>query len=397
MEWLKNEKDRDFADYAALWEWSVTDLEGFWASIWEYGGVEASESYSEVLKARRMPGAEWFPGARLNYAEHAFLKARPDEPAILHQSELRYLGEVSWGELREKTAALAAGLKDMGVGRGDRVVAYIPNIPEAMIALLACASLGAVWSSCSPDFGVRSVVDRFKQIESKVLLAVDGYRYGGKDYDRRDVVARLQREIPSLQQTIFLPYLSASLIGGKINIKDISQNWDEVLRLLSSIRLGTVSASMILGKLANYPRQSGLAKALREIGRIERTLFTLRWLQDPDLRTRVTVGLNKGEARNALARAVFFNRLGESRDRSYEDQMNRAGGLALLTAALSLWNAAHLPVAVEKLRDRGEHIPDEKLSHLSPLGWEHITLTGIYHWDLTATSTLESLLIDPFQ
>ena len=189
----------------------------------------------------------------------------------------------------------------------------------------------------------------------------------------------------------------ASLIGGKINVKDISQNWDEVLRLLSSIRLGTVSASMILGKLANYPRQSGLAKALREIGRIERTLFTLRWLQDPDLRTRVTAGLNKGEARNALARAVFFNRLGESRDRSYEDQMNRAGGLALLTAAISLWNAAHLPVAVEKLRDRGEHIPDEKLSHLSPLGWEHITLTGIYHWDLTPASSLEELLYDPLQ
>ncbi len=189
----------------------------------------------------------------------------------------------------------------------------------------------------------------------------------------------------------------ASLIGGRINVKVIRDNWDEVLRLLSSIRLGTVSASMILGKLANYPRQNGLAKALREIGKIERALFTLRWLQYPDLRTRVTAGLNKGEARNALARAVFFNRLGESRDRSYEDQMNRAGGLALLTAAISLWNAAHLPAAVQKLRDRGESIPDEKLSHLSPLGWEHITLTGIYHWDLTATSTLEELLYDPLQ
>ncbi len=187
----------------------------------------------------------------------------------------------------------------------------------------------------------------------------------------------------------------ASLIGGRVNVKDISDHWDEVLRLLSSIRLGTVSASMILGKLANYPRQNGLAKALREIGRIERTLFTLRWLQDPDLRTRVTAGLNKGEARNALARAVFFNRLGESRDRSYEDQMNRAGGLALLTAVIALWNAAHLPVAVEKLRNWGEDIPDEKLSHLSPLGWEHITLTGTYHWDLTATPALEDLVIEP--
>jgi TnpA family transposase len=133
---------------------------------------------------------------------------------------------------------------------------------------------------------------------------------------------------------------------------------------------------------------------LREIGKIERTLFTLRWLQDPALRRRVTAGLNKGEARNALARAVFFNRLGESRDRSYEDQMNRAGGLALLTAAIALWNAAHLPMAVEELRNRGEFVPDEHLGHLSPLGWEHITLTGTYRWDLTAACKLEDLLND---
>ena len=185
----------------------------------------------------------------------------------------------------------------------------------------------------------------------------------------------------------------APLIGGKVNVKAISSNWDEVLRLLSSIRLGTVTASEILSKLANYPRQNGLAKALREIGKIERTLFTLRWLQDPDLRRRVTAGLNKGEARNALARAVFFNRLGESRDRSHEDQMNRAGGLALLTAAIALWSAAHLPAAVAELRSRGE-IPEEHLGHLSPLGWEHITLTGTYRWDLAATSTLEKLLND---
>ncbi|HEV8045646.1 MAG TPA: acetoacetate--CoA ligase, partial [Rubrobacter sp.] len=132
----------------------------------------------------------------------------PDEPAILHQSEVRPLGEVSWGELQERTAALAAGLREMGVGRGDRVAAYLPNVPEAVIALLACASIGAVWSSCSPDFGAGSVVDRFKQIEPEVLIAVDGYRYGGKDYDRIEVVAKLQNEIPTLQKTIVLPYLS---------------------------------------------------------------------------------------------------------------------------------------------------------------------------------------------
>ena len=210
MKWLRDEKDLSFEDYNDLWEWSVTDLEGFWASVWEYCGVDASKFYERVLAKRGMPGAEWFSGAELNYAEHVLkhAKGRLDEPAILHQSEVRSLGEVSWGELREKTVALAAGLKEMGVQRGDRVAAYLPNVPEAVIALLACASIGAVWSSCSPDFGAGSVVDRMEQIEPKVLIAVDGYRYGGKDYDRIDVVARLQREIPTLQKTIILPYLA---------------------------------------------------------------------------------------------------------------------------------------------------------------------------------------------
>lgn len=134
----------------------------------------------------------------------------------------------------------------------------------------------------------------------------------------------------------------APLIGGRINVKDIASNWDEVLRLMSSIKTGTVPASLILKKLANYPRQNGLAKALREIGKIERSLFELAWYQDLDLRKRVNAGLNKGEARNALARAVFFNRLGELRDRSYEDQQGRASGLTLLTAAIGLWNAVYL-------------------------------------------------------
>jgi acetoacetyl-CoA synthetase len=210
MEWMKAEKDLAFEDYNQLWEWSVTDLEGFWASVWEYCGIKASKPYEKVLVESAMPGAEWFPGAELNYAEHVFRHAadRLDETAILHQSEVRSLGEVSWDELQEKTAALAAGLREMGVGRGDRVAAYLPNIPEAVIALLACASIGAVWSSCSPDFGAGSVVDRFEQIEPKVLLAVDGYRYGGKDYDRMDVVAKLQDEIPTLQKTVVVPYLS---------------------------------------------------------------------------------------------------------------------------------------------------------------------------------------------
>jgi acetoacetyl-CoA synthetase len=210
MKWLKAERDLSFEDYNELWEWSVTDLEGFWATVWEYCSIKASKPYGRVLGAREMPGAEWFAGSELNYAEHVLrhVAHRPHEPAILHQSEVRPLGEMNWDELQEKTAALAAGLREMGVGRGDRVAAYLPNIPEAVVGLLACASIGAIWSSCSPDFGAGSVVDRFKQIEPEVLLAVDGYRYGGKDYDRIDVVARLQQEIPTLQKTALLPYLS---------------------------------------------------------------------------------------------------------------------------------------------------------------------------------------------
>ena len=210
MNWLRGEKDLSFKTYNDLWEWSVGDLESFWAAVWKYGGITASKSYDRVLGNREMPGAEWFPGAELNYAEHVLKNAegRADEPAILHQSEVRSLDSVTWGELRDRTAALAAGLKAMGVERGDRVAAYLPNIPEAVIGLLACASIGAVWSSCSPDFGAGSVVDRIQQIEPKVLLAVDGYRYGGKGYDRTDVVARLQQEIPTIGNIVFLPYVT---------------------------------------------------------------------------------------------------------------------------------------------------------------------------------------------
>jgi len=208
MEWLEKEKGLSFDDYGELWEWSVTELEEFWSSIWEYSDVRASKPYTRVLSGREMPGAKWFEGAELNYAEHVFRNAKEDEPAVLHQSELRQLSETSWRELEDKVGALAEGLKGLGVERGDRVVAYLPNVPEALIAFLACASLGAVWSSCSPDFGVGSVVDRFAQIEPKVLLAVDGYRYGGKDFDRTEVAARLQEEIPALEKTVVLPYLT---------------------------------------------------------------------------------------------------------------------------------------------------------------------------------------------
>jgi acetoacetyl-CoA synthetase len=209
MRWLERERGLSFAGYPELWQWSVDDLDGFWSAIWEFFDVQADGDPSPVLGSREMPGARWFPNTSLNYAEHVFAGKDDGAVAILHASELRDLGELTWGELRRQVAATAAGLRDLGVGRGDRVVAYLPNIPEAIVAFLATASLGAVWSSCSPDFGPASVVDRFAQIEPKVLFAVDGYRYGGKDFDRREVVAQLQEAMPTLERTVVLPYLSA--------------------------------------------------------------------------------------------------------------------------------------------------------------------------------------------
>jgi TnpA family transposase len=161
------------------------------------------------------------------------------------------------------------------------------------------------------------------------------------------------------------------LIGGPLNLKLIEQQFLEILRLVASIKQGTVTASLILRKLGSYPRQNGLALALRELGRVERTLFTLEWLQNPALRRRVNAGLNKGEARNALARAVFFNRLGEIRDRSFENQRYRASGLNLVVAAVALWNTVYLERAILALRQQ-QPVDDALLKHLSPLGWEHI-------------------------
>src|SRR5690606_35116005 len=166
------------------WQWSVTDLEAFWASVWEFCDVVADRPYTRVLADDRMPGARWFVGAELNYVANVFRDRPPDRPAVLFQQEGGPVQALSWREPAAQTGAVAQSLKALGVGQGDRVAAYIPNIPAAVVAFLACASLGAVWSSCSPDFGTQSVVDRFRQIGPKVLIAVDGYRYGGKPFDR---------------------------------------------------------------------------------------------------------------------------------------------------------------------------------------------------------------------
>jgi len=226
MRWLTSERGVEARDYDELWRWSVTELEDFWASIWDYFDVISSTPRSDVLAERTMPGARWFAGTELNYAEHVFRDKPGGETAVLHASELRELDELTWDELRDRVARVAAGLRGVGVERGDRVVAYLPNVPEALIAFLATASIGAIWSSCSPDFGASSVVDRFAQIEPKVLFAVDGYRYNGRDFDRLDVVAGLEAEMPTLERTVVVPYLDPAPDLGRLAKPT---GWDELL------------------------------------------------------------------------------------------------------------------------------------------------------------------------
>lgn len=203
-----------------------------------------------------------------------------------------------------------------------------------------------------------------------------GYRFAPRIRDLAD------KRLATIERPNRYPALEG-LIGTTLNTKQITAHWDEILRLATSIQQGTVTASLMLRKLGAYPRQNGLALALRELGRLERTLFTLEYLKDVELRRRIHVGLNKGEARNALARAVFFNRLGELRDRTYENQRHRASGLNLVVASIVLWNTVSLERAVKALREREQAISDDLLAHLSPLGWEHINLTGDYVWKPT--------------
>jgi acetoacetyl-CoA synthetase len=216
LHWLRDRCGLRFGSYDELWRWSVDDLDGFWASIWEFFEV-GGPAPSPALAERRMPGARWFPGATLNHAELS-LRRRDDHPALLFGNEAGELGTLSHAELGRRVAAAAAGLRGLGVAKGDRVVAYLPNVPETVIAMLATASIGAIWSSCAPEFGVSSVVDRFAQIEPKVLVTVDGYRYNGAWHDRRDALAEIRRRLPTLEATV--------LVGATGNG---TVSWDQLL------------------------------------------------------------------------------------------------------------------------------------------------------------------------
>ncbi|WP_423198155.1 Acetoacetyl-coenzyme A synthetase [Cupriavidus sp. H19C3] len=214
MRWLRATRGLDFADYDSLWRWSVDDIEAFWEAIRIYFDVRFDTPADAVLAQRTMPGARWFPGATLNYVQQVFRHAGTgparQRAAIRYAGEGQPLADLSWDALEAQVASLAHALRAMGVGVGDRVAAYLPNVPATVVAFLATASIGAVWSVCAPDMGQVAVIDRFRQIEPKVLIAVDGYRYGGKTHDRGQVVAQLAADLPSLTDVVLVPRPDAS-------------------------------------------------------------------------------------------------------------------------------------------------------------------------------------------
>ncbi|MBC5762898.1 acetoacetate--CoA ligase [Ramlibacter albus] len=225
--WLNQRSGLALADYHALWRWSVDDPEGFWLALVQYFELPLDGECTPVLPERRMPGARWFPNTRTNYVRQIFRNASSKRPAIVFRNEADERDEVSWGRLQAEVGALSAWLRCQGVKPGDRVVAWLPNIPPTVTAFLAAASIGAVWSLCSPEMGAAAVADRFRQIEPKVLIAVDGYRWGGKAHDRRAVLAEMLGQLPSVERVVLVPYLDrtalpAGLPGGTL--------WSDVLR-----------------------------------------------------------------------------------------------------------------------------------------------------------------------
>lgn len=208
IQWLKTSGKGNFEDYQSLWEWSVENIEDFWSSLWQYFDIKAHSPYQQVLTGDRMPFYKWFPGATLNFSEHIFRNYTEQYPALIYKKEDGPLREMSWKELKEKVVNFRQYLLNTGIQSKDRVVAYLPNCPEALIGFLAANSIGAVWSSCSPDFGTSSVIDRFAQIEPKVLITIDSYHYGGKNFSRSEVVRELKKALPTLVDIVQVAYLN---------------------------------------------------------------------------------------------------------------------------------------------------------------------------------------------
>ena len=237
IRWLKAHRGLEFADYNALWEWSISDLDGFWTSIVEFFDLKFSKPWDVVLKERKQPGAEWFVGAEMNFADQVFrwADAKPDAQALIVQSQTVGRKEYSWAELRQSVANVADHLRGMGVGKGDRVVAILPNTELSIIAFLATISLGAIWSLCAPDMGHVAILDRFKQIEPKVLIAQDGYNHMGKMIDRRDIIAGIAAGLPTLEQQVILP-----IVG---ELPDGAVHWDDMVQGDAELQIEQVDFS----------------------------------------------------------------------------------------------------------------------------------------------------------
>lgn len=232
MRWLERERGLSFTTYEALWQWSVTDLEGFWGAIWSYFDVRSSAPYTRVLGRREMPGAQWFPGARLNYAENLLAHERPGADALVYVREGGALERMSWSELGARVRVLATRLRALGVQPGDRVVAVLPNSPHAVVALLATASIGAVWSCCGPDFGTTGILERFAQLTPKVIFHVDGYQYGGKRFDRRAQLRDILGQLGSAEHVICVPYLDRD---DRTALTERTLFWDDVCDLRAPV------------------------------------------------------------------------------------------------------------------------------------------------------------------
>ncbi|HRK55845.1 MAG TPA: AMP-binding protein, partial [Cyclobacteriaceae bacterium] len=202
--WLAKNLNLHFKDYDELWQWSVDHIDDFWKSLWSYFNIISEGKYKSVRSGDEMPGIKWFEGSRLNYAEHIFRNFKKGETAIIHASEKSPIQHITWDELKKDTAAFQSFLISAGIKEGDCVVAYLPCVPEATVAFLASNSIGAIWSSCSPDFGTQSVIDRFAQIEPKVLVAMDKYSYGGKEFDKTEVIEAVTKAIPSIKKVVLI-------------------------------------------------------------------------------------------------------------------------------------------------------------------------------------------------
>lgn len=226
QQWLASHYNLTFEGYHHLWQWSVENIALFWESIWKYFHIESHAPYSKVLDGKKMPGYRWFTGATLSFSKHVFRKQTDKYPAIIFKKEGGKIQSISWSELEGKVLAIRNHLAMAGVKKGDAVVAYLPNSPEAIISFLAVNSLGAIWSSCSPDFGTSSIVDRFAQIKPKVMIAVDGYSYGGRSYDKAKVVGQVVNTISSIEEVIYIPYENTKQKPG---IHARITSWEEAL------------------------------------------------------------------------------------------------------------------------------------------------------------------------